>query len=142
MADHVLIGINESDPAEQALDYTLAEYPDATITLHHVIEADHPYAPTRTDDTVDDFAEYVREYHGTDGGVLERAVRIAAERENVRTELRTGKVARETVECAEERDVDHVVIGSHGRTGPSRILLGSVAEKIVRRSPVPVTVIR
>ncbi len=35
-----------------------------------------------------------------------------------------------------------IVIGSHGRTDGSRILLGSVAEKVVRRSPVPVTVVR
>ncbi len=38
--------------------------------------------------------------------------------------------------------VNHVVVGSHGREGVSRLLLGSVAEKIVRRSPVPVTVVR
>ncbi|MFW6265865.1 MAG: universal stress protein, partial [Halanaeroarchaeum sp.] len=42
----------------------------------------------------------------------------------------------------EETDVDHVVIGSHGRSGVGRILLGSVAERVVRRSPTPVTVVR
>ncbi|MFD1525685.1 universal stress protein, partial [Halolamina salina] len=37
---------------------------------------------------------------------------------------------------------DHLVVGSHGRTGVSRMLLGSVAEKVVRESPIPVTVVR
>ena len=46
------------------------------------------------------------------------------------------------VEYVETHDVDHVVIGSHGRKGLSRVLLGSVAELVVRRSPVPVTVVR
>jgi nucleotide-binding universal stress UspA family protein len=39
-------------------------------------------------------------------------------------------------------EFDHLVIGSHGRTGVSRMLLGSVAEKVVRESPIPVTVVR
>ena len=42
----------------------------------------------------------------------------------------------------EARDIDHVVMGSHGRSGLSRVLLGSVAENVVRRSTVPVTVVR
>jgi len=46
------------------------------------------------------------------------------------------------VEYAEESDVDHIVIGSHGRSGVSRILLGSVAESVVRRADMPVTVVR
>lgn len=39
-------------------------------------------------------------------------------------------------------DVDHVAVGSHGRSGVSRLLLGSVAESVMRRPPVPVTVVR
>jgi nucleotide-binding universal stress UspA family protein len=39
-------------------------------------------------------------------------------------------------------DAGHVVVGSHGREGLSRLLLGSLAAKVVRRSPAPVTVVR
>jgi nucleotide-binding universal stress UspA family protein len=46
------------------------------------------------------------------------------------------------VDYAAEHDIDHIVVGSHGRTGASRILLGSVAETVARRSPVPVTIVR
>lgn len=46
------------------------------------------------------------------------------------------------VEYADERDVDHVVVGSHGQSGVLLLLLGSVAKQIVRKSTVPVTVVR
>ena len=46
------------------------------------------------------------------------------------------------VDAAGEAAYDHVVLGSHGREGVSRIVLGSVAEHVVRMSPVPVTVVR
>jgi nucleotide-binding universal stress UspA family protein len=59
----------------------------------------------------------------------------------VRTVHEVRHPARTVVDHATRDDVDHVV-GSHGREGVSRLLLGSVAEKIVRRSPVPVTVVR
>ena len=61
---------------------------------------------------------------------------------DIETELRVGRPARAIEECAEGASVDHVVIGSHGRDSITRILLGSVAETVVRRSPVPVTVVR
>jgi len=43
---------------------------------------------------------------------------------------------------AEDLDVDHIVMDSHGRSGASRVLLGSVAETVTRRSPVSVTIVR
>jgi nucleotide-binding universal stress UspA family protein len=60
----------------------------------------------------------------------------------VRTVHEVGHPARTIVEYAADETVGHVVIGSHGRVGVSRLLLGSVAEKVVRRSSVPVTVVR
>lgn len=58
------------------------------------------------------------------------------------TETGSGRPERAIVAYAEDHLVDEIVIGSHGRTGGSRILLGSVAEQVVRRSPIPVTVVR
>ena len=42
----------------------------------------------------------------------------------------------------EEGDYDLVVMGTHGRTGFSRVLAGSVAENVVRHSPIPVLTVR
>jgi universal stress protein A len=56
----------------------------------------------------------------------------------VETELRTGRVARHIVDYAREHDIGLIVVGTHGRTGVSRVLLGSVAEAVVRLAPCPV----
>ncbi|WP_225333880.1 universal stress protein [Halomicrobium urmianum] len=53
-----------------------------------------------------------------------------------------GTPWREIVDYADERDVDLIAMGTHGRGGIDRLLLGSVAERVVRRSPVPVLTVR
>jgi|HubBroStandDraft_1064217.scaffolds.fasta_scaffold06529_2 nucleotide-binding universal stress UspA family protein len=73
-------------------------------------------------------------------------------REAARTELldnvpyefviRTGEVVDEIIAAVESLKVDLVVIPTHGRRGLSRVVLGSVAERIVRESPVPVLTLR
>jgi nucleotide-binding universal stress UspA family protein len=57
---------------------------------------------------------------------------------HIETELRTGRVARHIVDYAREHDIGLIVVGTHGRTGVSRVLLGSVAEAVVRLAPCPV----
>ena len=52
-----------------------------------------------------------------------------------------GKPAREILEYARSHDIDQVVLGSHGRSGIDRALLGSVAETVTRRARIPVTII-
>lgn len=54
--------------------------------------------------------------------------------------LVTGDPADAVVRMAEEDDVDLIVLGSHGRTGLTRLLMGSVAEAIVRKAHCPVLV--
>ena len=56
--------------------------------------------------------------------------------------LTMGDPAAEIVRIAEEEKAEMVVLGTHGRTGMSRLLMGSVAEAVVRRSPAPVLVYR
>jgi nucleotide-binding universal stress UspA family protein len=56
--------------------------------------------------------------------------------------LREGAAWREIDAFARERQVDLIVVGSHGRRGLPRALLGSVAEKIVRTAACPVLVVR
>jgi nucleotide-binding universal stress UspA family protein len=56
--------------------------------------------------------------------------------------LLCGKPADEIVRCAEEEGVDMIVMGTHGRRGLSRLLMGSVSEAVVRRAPCPVLTIK
>ena len=53
-----------------------------------------------------------------------------------------GDPAAEIVRIAEEEKPEMIVMGTHGRTGLTRLLMGSVAEAIVRRSPCPVLTYR
>ena len=60
----------------------------------------------------------------------------------VRAEAATGAPASEIVRRAREKPFDLVVVGTHGRTGLRRLMLGSVAERVVREAPCPVLVVR
>lgn len=60
----------------------------------------------------------------------------------VETDVRRGNPHREILDYADEHAVDLVVMGTHGRTGLDRYLLGSVTEKVVRLSNVPVLTVR
>ena len=76
-------------------------------------------------------------------GILESAEAVAADHgREIRTAMTEGHAAKTIVSHAEDNDIDHVVLGSTGRTGARRILLGSVAESVLRRAPCPVTVVR
>jgi nucleotide-binding universal stress UspA family protein len=53
-----------------------------------------------------------------------------------------GEPHREIVRYAQENEIDLIVVATHGRTGLAHMLLGSVAEKVVRLSPVPVLAVK
>jgi universal stress protein A len=61
---------------------------------------------------------------------------------NVVTAVRWGSPVEAIVDYAGEQSIDLLVIATHGRTGLSHVLLGSVAERIVREAPCPVLTIR
>ena len=60
----------------------------------------------------------------------------------VETVVRQGKAFVEIIKTAKEKDMDLIVMGSHGRTGISHMLMGSVAEKVVRKANCPVLIVR
>lgn len=60
----------------------------------------------------------------------------------VQRSVRIGETVKELLKFLAEKEIDLVVMGSHGRTGLSHVLLGSIAEAIVRRAPCPVLIVR
>lgn len=56
--------------------------------------------------------------------------------------VRIGETVKELLGFLAEKEIDLVVMGSHGRTGISHVLLGSIAEAVVRRAPCPVLIVR
>ena len=72
-----------------------------------------------------------------------RDVLAAAGAEDATAEVRvSSEAAKEIVDCAKSHHADIIVVGTHGRSGVSRLLIGSVAEHVVRNGPCPVLVVR
>ncbi|ADJ14719.1 universal stress protein [Halalkalicoccus jeotgali] len=143
MAQRVLVPIDGSPQAQESFEYAIREFPDATLIALTVLDP----AEMSAGGTEMGMASYADRWMEVEEERAEERfdrVRALAADGDVALETQTvlGRPARAIVEYAEDNDVDHVVMGSHGRDGVSRILLGSVAETVVRRSPCPVTVVR
>ncbi|MFC4541395.1 universal stress protein [Halosolutus amylolyticus] len=131
----VLVPVDGSSQAAAALEEALELFPDAEIVVLHVIQVTR--IPSDPDVTPYEHAREEGE------AILEDAEAIAAEHErSIDTALTEGHAGRAIVSCIDEYDADHVVMGSTGRSGVTRVLLGSVAETVTRRSPVSVTIVR
>jgi nucleotide-binding universal stress UspA family protein len=138
MYERILVPTDGSETVDAVLDAALdlAERDDATVHLLNVADTTRPSLTTTTGGVED---------------VLERAgetiVSTATERVRERgldvvTEVRQGRPASTIVEYAAGANVDLVVMPTHGRTGVARLFLGSVTERVVRQSDVPVLTIR
>lgn len=142
MAERILLPVDDSSRSNAAVEHALSVYPNASFVLLHVVDP-------RDWISTDEYGEVYYTEETKDVVVEEADDLLAAAREQVAAADRPvetvrvfGQPAKEIVAYARENDVDAIVMGSHGRTGLDRILLGSVAETVVRRSPVPVTVVR
>lgn len=138
----ILVPVDESEQSTEALEFATEEYPDAKFTALHVVDPGTFVASKSIEGRVTD--EELRESHEQHAKKLLDETRETAAEQGIdlETEYVIGEVHRSIVDFIEDHDIDQVVIGSHGRTGASRVLLGSVAEAVTRRSPVPVTVVR
>ncbi|PCR88991.1 universal stress protein [Natrinema ejinorense] len=141
MADRILVPYDGTPQARDALELTFDEFPDATVIALYVIEVpDGRWAQLVGPELQIPVSENAEEYAAD---ILETATELATEHgRTLETNVVTGEPDDRIVAQAEEESVDLIVIGSHGREGISRVLLGSVAETVVRRSPVPVLVVR
>lgn len=138
---HILVAHDFERDSDVALDYAiaLARPIGARITILHAYDV----APVGAPEVMVMAADWVAQIGAAAQAALAKVVdRVGAVGVPVTSELRQGAVWREVVAVAKERHVDLVVVGSHGRRGLPRALLGSVAEKVVRTAPCPVLVVR
>jgi len=139
----VLVPVDGSPQSDVALDHALDQFPDAEIvalTAVDPIAAGYSAAPGVEGGYP---GEWIEQANDRADDILNDAVEHAAEQgREIDTVRVTDRPARAIVDYADEEGVDHIVLGSHGRTGVTRVLLGSVAENVVRRAPCPVTVVR
>jgi nucleotide-binding universal stress UspA family protein len=148
MPDKVLVAVDGSPLSKRALRYALETFPDAAFTSIHVInpvdslidvEAGGLSVANEWHDNAQDRAS---EIHTT-------ATNLAAEHGvELATVTEVGRPGKKILAYADDNNIDQIVnnidqivIGSHGRSGLDRVLLGSVAETVTRRAQIPVAVI-
>jgi nucleotide-binding universal stress UspA family protein len=126
-----------SEPAEHArrMAYELARDYGARLILLHVVEPPVYYGElglsfTAPGDLREEAAERL-------AALVEEGTPVHVETLNV-----DGIAAAEILRVARETHANLVVLGSHGRSGLGRVLMGSVAEEISRKSPCPVLIVR
>jgi nucleotide-binding universal stress UspA family protein len=139
MLSRILVPMDGSEMAQQALTYALENHPDAAITVLHVVGTPSPWGVDATALALADDPEAVAEERARE--VFDDAREIAAEYGvEISNEYRLGHPVRAILD--ESEDFDAVVIGSHGGSLLDRLVVGNVAKKVFRRSPVPVIAVR
>ncbi|NKE36654.1 universal stress protein [Natronococcus sp. JC468] len=137
MFETVVIATDGSDSVNRAVDVALdlAEKFDAEIHVLSVIDA------SEVDASPEQLREELRTALETTADAALASVEDRTD-DDVTTAVREGRPAGEICEYARAVDADVVATGTRGRHGENRLLLGSVAERVVRRSPAPVMTVR
>ncbi len=139
--DRILVPTDGSPEGERAVRHALelATVHDASVDALYVINtASYAGMPMETSwEGVDDLLRA-----DADAAIVTVEEIAAAHGVAVNTAVVDGSPSREIIRYAEENDCDLIVMGTHGRGGIDRLLLGSVAEKVVRGSEVPVLTVR
>jgi len=144
-SDHVvlkriLFPTDFSDFSAKVLPYaaSLSREFDATLVLFHAAEPTLPLPELMPDNTIAEVNVEVVEH------ARESMKHMGEELDSVKTEVvaRIGLPHRNISELVQERNIDLVVMPTHGRSGIAHLLFGSVAEKVVRLARCPVLTIR
>jgi nucleotide-binding universal stress UspA family protein len=144
MATRVLIPMDYSDLARTALETALSLHPDAEITVLHVIDfRTSDLGPGGFGETPEEFDQWLDEARDHAAELLADAESTAGEYgAEIATDTAVGEDARTIIEYAEDGEFDLIIMGSHGRSLPERVLLGGVSETVVRNAEMPVMLVR
>ncbi|MGE3540041.1 MAG: universal stress protein [Candidatus Tectimicrobiota bacterium] len=138
---HILVPLDFSADAEHALEYAinLARTVGARLTLFHVMQ---PFPLAGVPMGVPLPATYLQASEAALQQAMETALgRVTASGVAGESRMVYGVPWQEVLEAAERQAVDLIIMGTRGRTGLAHVLLGSVAEKVVRLAPCAVLVV-
>lgn len=146
----ILIGIDDSKFAENAAAYgfSLAKKFDAHVGLVHIVEP--MVSPITTNDSITGMpfadagineVEMLNLQENIGESLVNRTIQKFAGDLQVTHFSEYGSTADGILHCSKEFKADLIVIGTHSRSGIDRLLMGSVAESVVRHAEVPVLVV-
>lgn len=146
MSEKILVPVDGSPLSFRALRHALSTFPDAEVAVLHVIDLFEPGYGRHLDTSFEPMLgseEWYEEAHAATERLFERVEEVADEYDRtVTTESEIGDPHQVVLDYADEEDVDHVVLGAHGRDDERRPLFGQVTETIATRAAVPVTIVR
>jgi len=137
--DRILLPTDGSAGTDRVIEHAgeLARAHDATIDALYVVDATN-FTGLPMETSWNGVRQILESEGETALGEVER---LLGDDVALETHTVEGTPSSEIVAFAREHDIDLVVMGTHGRGGIDRLLLGSVAERVVRGSPVPVTTV-
>jgi nucleotide-binding universal stress UspA family protein len=140
----VLLAIDGSAASDHAIDEVRSR-PWPRPSTVRVLSVVQPYTPPATEvvlasATLDDIR--ARQVEEAERFTKSAGERIAAPELTVETAVREGDPRTEIVDAADEWRADLIVVGSHGRTGLKRLVLGSVSQSVVEHAHCSVEVVR
>lgn len=145
MFERILLPVDGSEHAARAAEHAidLADRYDAALDVLYVAWTDAPYAGEGTPGLeVEEFARlHEQEGHGITREIVSRAQQAGVEAVEP-VLVRAPDIAGAILEHAESAAVDLIVMGTRGRSGLARFVLGSVTDRVIRESPVPVMTVR
>ena len=141
----ILCPTDFSENSEHAMKYalTLATLSQAKLLLFHVVEPlTYPQSAELFEPVLDE-VELTMKMEAAFQKQLEDQVAALKEKyPKVSGRLVTGNTFLEIIQAARDEGADMIVMGTHGRTGLAHVLIGSVAERVVREAPCPVLTVK
>jgi nucleotide-binding universal stress UspA family protein len=142
MKERILVAFDGTPLAKRALECAVRKHPEDQITVLYVLDPMYAVYEAETEGLPAASTWYDRVSERAEAVLSEATVQAEESDCRITTATASGAPARTILDYAEEHDADHIIMGSHGRDGISRVVLGSVAERVMRRAPIPVTIVR
>jgi universal stress protein A len=135
------IDFSEVSLSALRLATALRELFDARLILVYVVEpivapSDFTFGPMTSGDVEERLMERSRQ------SLEEVVASLEVPREKIQSRVEHGRASQEIVRVASEEKADVIVMGTHGYTGMAHVLLGSTAERVLRRASCPVLTVR
>jgi nucleotide-binding universal stress UspA family protein len=139
MYEDILLPTDGGAGMDAVIDHATGLAAEHDATVHGLYVAD---TASLRDVPMEASMEGVSQALTQEGQTALEQIERRADEATIETDLVEGSPARQITSYAEEHPCDLIVMGTHGRSGMDRILLGSVAERVVRSAPVPVMTVR
>ncbi len=141
----ILCPTDFSENSDHAMKYaiTMATLSQAELQLLHVVEPiSYPQSTELFEPVVDEIDLTMKMEAAFQKQMEDQVAALKETYPKISGRVVTGNTFLEIIQAARDEAVDMVVMGTHGRTGLAHVLIGSVAEKVVREAPCPVLTVK